>query len=212
MGFSRFEISGVEAQAKMNARIPTAAIFLIPIALIVGSALLIPCVNAQETSVSLYGGIGSAAPLTSILRLRELGIEPKYITTLAIARGLSKNLSSFGLEIEGQTTWHFGGGPLALNGVLIGRFRETPWGSTLGGSVGLGIGLSYSFGIPPLEDKELARTSRTLLYLMFDYEFDIGTSPWSALFRIHHRSGAFGFFNNVTGGSDYLCIGAKYHW
>lgn len=175
------------------------------------SALLTPHANAQDTSLSLYGGIGAAAPLTSIIRLRELGIEPIYMTTLALAQEISKHTEEFGLEAEGQITWHHGhDGPLALNGALIGRFYSLPWVTTLNGSFGLGAGLSHSFGIPQLEFAE--RTSRTLLYLMFEYELGIAKSQWSALFRVHHRSGVFGLFDNVTGGSDYLCLGMKVRW
>ena len=68
--------------------------------------------------------------------------------------------------------------------------------------------------VPHLESKYIARTNRVLYHMLMEVAFGIpGTAKaWEAFFRIHHRSGAFGMFNEVVGGSDFLCLGGRYRF
>jgi hypothetical protein len=45
---------------------------------------------------------------------------------------------------------------------------------------------------------------------MLELEFALPDARhWSVITRIHHRSGAFGLFNGVTGGSNALAFGVR---
>jgi hypothetical protein len=35
---------------------------------------------------------------------------------------------------------------------------------------------------------------------------------WSGFLRIHHRSGAFGLYGDVRGGSNFVGLGARYRF
>lgn len=78
-------------------------------------------------------------------------------------------------------------------------------------SFAMGIGLSYALSPPEIEILVLPKTNPLLMHLIFEYEADLNqTASWQGFLRIHHRSGAYGLFNGVTGGSDYLCLGIRH--
>jgi hypothetical protein len=151
-------------------------------------------------------------PLANIIRLQNLTFEESFLITGAINRTIWEKTNKFALEMEGQLTKYLEtGGPFATNGVIVGRLLDTPWQPAVDVNIAIGAGLSYAFGIPPIESEHLARTSKTLFYLLFEVDFNpLGDERFRTVFRIHHRSGIFGLFDDVTGGSDYLCLGLKY--
>ena len=79
-------------------------------------------------------------------------------------------------------------------------------------SLAFGNGLSVATGIPEVEKLRKDERSKALLsYLMLELSFALPALPqWSLFFRIHHRSGVFGFFNGAWGGSNYLCLGIRW--
>ena len=83
--------------------------------------------------------------------------------------------------------------------------------------VGLGEGISYASDVPEVEyDEALAdkeETSKLLNYLDISIDFDIGRLVGYKPLRdtyigylLKHRSGVFGLFNGVHGGSNYNTI------
>jgi len=80
-------------------------------------------------------------------------------------------------------------------------------------SISLGNGLSLT-GEESTFEKNLTlgdKTSGLLWYMLLEADFDIPHSEqWKVLFRIHHRSGVFGLFDNVDGGSNYITMGLRY--
>ncbi len=83
----------------------------------------------------------------------------------------------------------------------------------MAGSVSLGNGLSYATDIPEIESAYLSKNSRLLYHLVFEFTFGLeprkSDSTYEALLRLHHRSGFFGLFDGVVGGSDFLCLGLR---
>ncbi|MCF8045795.1 MAG: hypothetical protein K9J83_08025, partial [Desulfarculaceae bacterium] len=54
---------------------------------------------------------------------------------------------------------------------------------------------------------------KLLWYMVLEVDFDLpGTDKWNALCRIHHRSGMYGIFDDVDGGSNYITTGLRYHF
>lgn len=82
-------------------------------------------------------------------------------------------------------------------------------------SLSFGNGLSLTSTESEFEE-ELTISSGTnplLWYIMLELDFDLpATEQWKALCRIHHRSGVFGLFDDVDGGSNYITMGLRYHF
>ena len=82
-------------------------------------------------------------------------------------------------------------------------------------SISFGNGLSLTSTKSEFEE-ELTISNGTnplLWYMMLELDFDLpGTDQWKALCRIHHRSGIYGIFDNVDGGSNYITMGLRYHF
>ena len=82
-------------------------------------------------------------------------------------------------------------------------------------SISFGNGLSLTSTESEFEE-ELTISNGTnplLWYMMLELDFDLpATDKWKALCRIHHRSGVFGIFDDVDGGSNYITMGLRYHF
>lgn len=110
-----------------------------------------------------------------------------------------------------------------FNLLLILRWHKFPWDRYLDTSFAFGEGLSYATRVPAYEkdphgvlhgpEHKLHEASDFLNYLMLELGFTYPEiAPWSLFFRIHHRSGVFGLFNDVDGGSNFICSGFRYHF
>ena len=78
-------------------------------------------------------------------------------------------------------------------------------------SLGFEEGVSLTTSISEYEDTYRERSSRFLNYLAFEVEA-LFTPEWSAVGRIHHRSGAFGTYNGVREGSNAYLLGLRYRY
>ncbi len=80
-------------------------------------------------------------------------------------------------------------------------------------SISFGNGLSLTSTESKFEENlTIGDETRALLwYMMLEIDFDLpGTDKWKALCRIHHRSGVYGLFGGVDGGSNYITMGLRY--
>ena len=80
-------------------------------------------------------------------------------------------------------------------------------------SISFGNGLSLTSTESEFEENLTIGddTNQLLWYMMLELDFDLpGTDKWKALCRIHHRSGIFGIFDDVDGGSNYITMGLRY--
>ena len=72
-------------------------------------------------------------------------------------------------------------------------------------------GISYNTDVSLYEKTFRENNNQLLNYLGFEVEAAV--SPQMSLVgRIHHRSGAFGTFNEVVGGSNAYLLGLRYRW
>jgi hypothetical protein len=137
---------------------------------------------------------------------------PSYAAGVGLGREVWRPLPRTSLEIEGQVVQHVGrqSHPEA-NLALIARLDLLPAAERLGASIAIGEGVSVAGRRPPIEAENDRRSTRLLNYLMLELELDpVPASPWSALGRIHHRSGVLGTFAGVRGGSNFVMLGLRY--
>ncbi len=166
----------------------------------------------RRFAVMLYGGFGSPTPLPQILRIRELEPTLDGILTVGAHYRLATDRKWVSFELESTLSQHLEQwGRLSLGMAAVLRFHQPPWRSWVESTFAVGNGLSYATEPPDIERRYLTRTSRWLYHLVFELTFHLKSMPeWELLFRIHHRSGIFGIFDNVSGGSDFICLGLRY--
>ncbi len=76
-------------------------------------------------------------------------------------------------------------------------------------SFALGDGFSYASDIPDLERRRHIHTSQLLNLVLLELAYDLNQSGALAV-RWHHRSGMWGLFNGVEGGSNSVQLGVRY--
>lgn len=137
-----------------------------------------------------------------------------YLLALALSRKIYSFSKHVDLELEGQAVKHMGEQHhWEFNGLLTARWLTFPWNKYIVTSIAIGDGLSYATRTPELEEKLHNKTSQFLNYLMVEMTFALPDIPqWSIVCRIHHRSGIFGLFDGVEGGSNSLGVGLKYRF
>lgn len=97
-------------------------------------------------------------------------------------------------------------------GLVFLRWDGLPWNEWVYTSIGLGIGPSYATEISETERGKSGNDqgSRTLNMLVPEIAFALPDDEAAQLvFRLHHRSGVFGLFNGVTGGSTFATVGLR---
>jgi hypothetical protein len=141
------------------------------------------------------------------------GFDDYYLVALALAKKVA-SYEKIDLEVEGQAVKHFyGQHHWEFNGLGAIRWLPFPWDKHIDTSFAAGAGLSYATETPKFEEERRGegQTQQVLSYLMLELTFSLPKNPnWSLVTRVHHRSGAFGLFNGVTGGSNAWGLGIKY--
>lgn len=166
-----------------------------------------------DWSMTLYGARLLKGNLSDASLLHE-GFEDSYLVALALAKRIASYKEKIDLEVEGQTVKHSGDQDhWEFNGLGAIRWLPFPWDEYINTSFAAGAGLSYATEIPKVEEERRGdgQTQKFLAYLMMELAFSLPQLPnWSLVTRVHHRSGAFGLFNGVTGGSNAWGFGIKY--
>ena len=109
----------------------------------------------------------------------------------------------------------YGSNPYELNAGIKGTWKKFPWSKYVGTKLYAVEGLSYVNEIPYMERKNLEfenkPTSKFLNYLEFGVSFDLKDITTIGVLEdtylgigISHRSGVFGLYNGVKGGSNYI--------
>ena len=169
---------------------------------------------ASERYLTVYGGKYSDDNLGELLANEAIKFENSTFAALAVGKRISEPLPSYQWEVEGQVGKHFREqSHWEFNIAAIVRWKRFPWNDFLRTSVAIGDGLSYATEVPPLELKSHTNTGATRLLNYLVIEMTVSppqVKHWSIVGRIHHRSGIFGLFNNVSGGSNVLVLGIKF--
>lgn len=166
---------------------------------------------------SLYTGKYTADPLPDhILLLQPITFENAWISVVTYGRTLSRPSPSRRWEGELQLGLHHSGAQdhVEADVALLHRWSDWPWDGLIETSFALGAGLSYAREVPYLEltGKPGTDATRLLFYMALEFEaVPSGSEHFSVFGRIHHRSGVFGTFNDVHGGSDHIGIGFRWY-
>jgi hypothetical protein len=121
-------------------------------------------------------------------------------------------------EVEGQIGKQ-GGGDSGMrnwefNALSSLRWNRFIWDKYVDTSLAAGLGLSYATEEPAFEIEEHGSTNKLLAYILVELAFTPPKYPrWAAVIRIHHRSSAYGTFeDDIQGASNSLGAGIKYRF
>jgi hypothetical protein len=119
-------------------------------------------------------------------------------------------------ELEAQVVQHSGRQDhQEFNLLLNARWSRFPWDNFIDTSAALGWGQSFATTVPPLEPRSDRdeQSTRLLNYLLVEIDFAPPSRPeWGLVLRLHHRSGVFGLYNGVNGGSNFIGAGIRYQF
>ncbi|NNF24860.1 MAG: hypothetical protein HKN63_08670 [Rhodobacteraceae bacterium] len=143
------------------------------------------------------------------LRPWELDFLPSHFVGVGIGYEWATRLPRTGIGLEAQLVAHFGRQDhLEFNLPLIVRYYpERPFLPGLD-SLAFGMGLSTTTKDPQTEIDRDGETSRTLVYWMGEFAFRLPSDDMTLVFRLHHRSDAYGAFSTDSG-SNALALGIR---
>ena len=161
--------------------------------------------------ITVYGARLTDGNLDETATFRA-DFEDSYFLAVALSRKFYTFRDLLDFELEGQVVKHFEDQDhWEFNGLMVSRWLPLPWDEYIDTNLAMGIGLSYATETPEIEDKNHSDTSKFLAYLLFEAALALPDIPqWSAVIRLHHRSGAFGAFNGVRGASNAWGVGVRY--
>jgi hypothetical protein len=138
------------------------------------------------------------------------------LLSLAISRVILDRSDFYRLEFEAQFADHVGEQKhYEFNALITVRLRYRTEGFSLPVSFAVGNGFSYATETPAIEERSRTNVnaSKFLNYLLLEIAVDVpALTNWEVVGRIHHRSGVFGLYNSVRGGSNIMTAGMRYNF
>jgi hypothetical protein len=99
---------------------------------------------------------------------------------------------------------------------MMARWSNFPWNKTIRTTFGLGGGLSYATPIPSLEkqsDESNPDYENLMHYMAVEATFALPNhKDWQLVYRLHHRSGAFGLMQGENSGTTAVEIGIRHYF
>ncbi len=181
-----------------------------------------PDMKTYSWSVTTWGGQMTASDFGEAFIFDD-SLRDEYLFGI----GLNKNIYQNGpLSFELEADWF----KHSANKQTGGQYQDAPYSETPAqtfseGILGIGAriwlrpwlnlgiveGISYNTSPSNYERTYRSKQSQILNYLGFEMEALVSERV-SLVGRIHHRSGAFGTFGGVKGGSNSYLIGFRYRW
>ena len=166
-------------------------------------------IEKKAIAVAVFGGVLTNNQWEDVFTPWDIDTRDSTLAGLAISYGIGRIDPRFGFEIEGQIVHHFGDQDnWEFNLPIIARWKAFPWDDVVDTSLAFGIGPSYASEKPKVEVANEGDSQRWLVYWMAEIEVGPPDKDWSAIFRLHHRSEAFGLIAD-EGGSNSIVIGFK---
>lgn len=143
-------------------------------------------------------------------------LEDSQLWVAALSRRIASLNEYVDAEVEAQVGKH--AGPLQrhweVNALGTLRWKRFPWSNTVGTTAATGIGLSYAFNDPQFEYEAHDTSNRLLVYIMIELSLFMPSMPqWALVARVHHRSAAYGTFeDDLEGASNSAGLGLKYRF
>lgn len=103
-----------------------------------------------------------------------------------------------------QDHWELNVAPIGL------RWQRFPWDHYLHSSLAFGLGVSYAFDRPEVEQRLENDTQQFLLFWQLELTAGPLDGPWSAVLRLHHRSPGWGVMGVADGGMNAPSLGFRY--
>ncbi len=171
---------------------------------------------AGDHALTLYAGKYSDDRLGAVLVSKPIAFEDAWFAAAALSRAFAFRSPAHQWEIEGQAGKHFRGQThWEINVLAIYRWQRFPWQHLLRTTIAIGDGLSYATRVPLLEEASDTNVGATKLlnYVLVEFTFaPPQVTDWSLVVRVHHRSGVYGLFNDVEGGSNVIAAGIKWRY
>ena len=165
----------------------------------------------RDLAFSLYGGT-----MTDANWMRSITGQADTVDSHILAAAVGWTFyrpahRKWSLELEANVARHFGiQDHFEFNlPVLTLRWDYFPWDRYLDTSLAYGLGPSYATSLPEYERVRYGSTEQLLLFWHLEATFGVPDSGWAAIFRLHHRSSAYGLFAD-EGGSNILTMGLRY--
>ncbi len=167
--------------------------------------------------ITIYGGRYTDRHLgEKVLMLKPIYYEDSWLKSLALGKTVIDNSQHYRIEIESQFAKHVGEqSHYEINFLVAFRLQYFPLLDNFPFSFAFGSGISYATETPVIEERSRTNVnaSKFLNYLLLEIASAIpGISNWELVGRIHHRSGVFGIYSNVRGGSNVMAAGLRYHF
>ena len=169
---------------------------------------------ADDFAVTVYGGRMTDGDFGDALTGQADFIDA-YVVVGALSWTFARYFEdALSFELEGQVgKWWGDQHNVEFNLPLAIRWSKFPWDRYVSTSLAYGLGPSYATKEPAAEIDEHDSTKKFLVYWFGEIAFGPPDSNWAGVFRIHHRSGAFGLIaDRGEGGSNTLALGLKYRF
>lgn len=167
-------------------------------------------VLAQDYALTVYGG-----RVTEDRWFESLPPNVNFVDAYILVGALGWTMKrlydgALTLEIEGQAAKYFGDQEnLEFNLAVAGRWHKFPWDKTVETSFAFGLGPSWAAEEPEVEVMIKGATKQFLIYWFTEITLGPPDANWAVVFRLHHRSKAFGLVAE-EGGSNTLAAGLKF--
>ncbi len=168
----------------------------------------------EDFAVTVYGGLMTDGDFGDALTGQADFIDA-YVVVGALSWTFARYFEdALSFELEGQVgKWWGDQHNVEFNLPLAIRWSRFPWNQYVSTSLAYGLGPSYATKEPAAEIDEHDTTKKFLVYWFGEIAFGPSDSNWAGVFRIHHRSGAFGLIaDRGEGGSNTLALGLKYRF
>ena len=165
-------------------------------------------------SVMLYGGITVNENLIDVV-VFNVTSSGETIYSAELAYVFYRNMfSEFQIAANGAMRFAAGENPVPeVDLYLMYRITKFPWNNYITTTIAAGEGISYAFSTPYSEENNNSQTEQFLNFLTFEFTAGLPKYPdWQLVYRIHHRSGAYGTFtpHSSNAGSNSMGLGIRY--
>lgn len=176
-----------------------------------------------EWAVTLFGGLSNKSVFTSIIFTPW---ETQFEDTQLLAGAISKRVYEFSessllgphwfVDLEVGAGKRFGNSKAGeFWTALYVKYDNFYWSDTVYTTVGFSTGLNYATSISALEVRKSGNNKGSKLLHYFAPEITFANPDYKdfeIVTRFHHRSGVFGLFNGVDGGSTFVTLGIRQHF
>lgn len=172
--------------------------------------------DERPNGIAVFAGLYSSDVFSDIVTSPwDTKTQDIYLLTLSYNRRIATIFRHLDIEVEGGVGRRFGDNTSVEAYAALGlRWTYFPWNQYLRTTFAVyPIGPSYVADLSPSEVAKDGRSANWLNYFALELTFAAPSLPeFEVLFRLHHRSGAFGAINGSTNGADFLSVGARYRF